>query len=210
MTGWFTVIGVAGCGGGLRVEHTCWKDTLVYSSACYVFRDSQRMPLHKENSTDNNSGMTKRCVDGSALAVGDSCQDDRDECQDDDFYSCHSSSRDIDSVLKWKWCERCQHRRPPRSHHCIICSKCILKRDHHCYMTGRCIGFANQRHFTVMNFYIGVSALGGLVLEFRWAECWWKNKGITLVQKVVGTESVTYTLFFWRSRDLKIENRSTH
>lgn len=29
-------------------------------------------------------------------------------------------------------CKKCDSPRPPRTHHCSICNKCILKMDHHC------------------------------------------------------------------------------
>lgn len=53
----------------------------------------------------------------------------------------------------WKPCLICQTQRPPRTHHCPLCKKCVLKRDHHCFFTGTCIGLYNQRHFVVFNFW---------------------------------------------------------
>lgn len=43
---------------------------------------------------------------------------------------------------------------PPRSHHCVLCNKCVLKRDHHCFFTGTCVGFYNQRFFVMFCFYM--------------------------------------------------------
>ncbi|KAJ7533071.1 hypothetical protein O6H91_13G031700 [Diphasiastrum complanatum] len=31
-----------------------------------------------------------------------------------------------------RWCKRCQKPKPPLTHHCHICHRCILKMDHHC------------------------------------------------------------------------------
>jgi palmitoyltransferase len=44
----------------------------------------------------------------------------------------------LPSVLKpnWRFCPSCEANSPPRSHHCHICDKCILKRDHHCVFSG--------------------------------------------------------------------------
>lgn len=39
---------------------------------------------------------------------------------------------------------------PPRSHHCNLCGKCMLKRDHHCFFTGSCIGFYNQKFYVML------------------------------------------------------------
>ena len=43
---------------------------------------------------------------------------------------------------------------PPRSHHCILCRKCILARDHHCFFTGSCVGLSNQRYFVAYCFLL--------------------------------------------------------
>lgn len=29
-------------------------------------------------------------------------------------------------------CKKCIKPKPPRTHHCSVCNKCILKMDHHC------------------------------------------------------------------------------
>ena len=29
-------------------------------------------------------------------------------------------------------CKKCISPKPPRSHHCSVCNKCVLKMDHHC------------------------------------------------------------------------------
>lgn len=29
-------------------------------------------------------------------------------------------------------CKKCIAPKPPRTHHCSVCSKCVLKMDHHC------------------------------------------------------------------------------
>lgn len=29
-------------------------------------------------------------------------------------------------------CKKCIAPKPPRTHHCSVCAKCVLKMDHHC------------------------------------------------------------------------------
>lgn len=29
-------------------------------------------------------------------------------------------------------CKKCISPKPPRTHHCSVCNRCILKMDHHC------------------------------------------------------------------------------
>ena len=63
-------------------------------------------------------------------------------------------------------CGRCDAYKPPRSHHCRICQRCIVsnfnlyrdricnapvdsqvRMDHHCPWMNNCIGALNQKHF---------------------------------------------------------------
>jgi hypothetical protein len=31
-----------------------------------------------------------------------------------------------------RFCKKCSHYKPPRSHHCRVCDRCVLRMDHHC------------------------------------------------------------------------------
>ena len=44
-------------------------------------------------------------------------------------------------------CKKCIHPKPPRTHHCSVCDKCILKMDHHCPWINGCVGHFNHRYF---------------------------------------------------------------
>ncbi|KAF8790802.1 palmitoyltransferase ZDHHC16-like [Argiope bruennichi] len=44
-------------------------------------------------------------------------------------------------------CKRCIAPKPPRTHHCIVCNRCILKMDHHCPWLNNCVGHFNHRYF---------------------------------------------------------------
>ncbi|XP_055685929.1 palmitoyltransferase ZDHHC20-B isoform X3 [Lutzomyia longipalpis] len=46
-----------------------------------------------------------------------------------------------------RYCEKCQHVKPDRCHHCSVCGVCVLKMDHHCPWVGNCIGFTNYKFF---------------------------------------------------------------
>ncbi|KAJ2879557.1 Palmitoyltransferase, partial [Coemansia aciculifera] len=47
-------------------------------------------------------------------------------------------------TLKPRFCRTCKGFKPPRTHHCSDCDKCVLKMDHHCPWTNNCVGFNNQ------------------------------------------------------------------
>ncbi|GFY50887.1 palmitoyltransferase ZDHHC16, partial [Trichonephila inaurata madagascariensis] len=55
-------------------------------------------------------------------------------------------------------CKRCIAPKPPRTHHCIVCNRCILKMDHHCPWLNNCVGHFNHRYFFMFCAYawIGV------------------------------------------------------
>lgn len=44
-------------------------------------------------------------------------------------------------------CDTCNHRRPPRAHHCSRCGVCVLQLDHHCTLLNACIGLRNFKFF---------------------------------------------------------------
>ncbi|XP_069756394.1 palmitoyltransferase ZDHHC16-like isoform X2 [Narcine bancroftii] len=44
-------------------------------------------------------------------------------------------------------CRKCINPKPPRTHHCSICNRCILKMDHHCPWLNNCVGHFNHRYF---------------------------------------------------------------
>jgi hypothetical protein len=68
-----------------------------------------------------------------------------------------------------RWCKRCKVFKPyfphafrerhevdetrPRTHHCSICGRCVLKMDHHCPWTLNCVGAHNHAHFLRFLFY---------------------------------------------------------
>lgn len=37
-----------------------------------------------------------------------------------------------DGFPKFRFCRKCQTFKPPRTHHCSACNRCIMKMDHHC------------------------------------------------------------------------------
>ena len=62
-----------------------------------------------------------------------------------------------------KKCNKCKCVKPPRSHHCSTCERCVLKMDHHCPWMNNCVGLTNQKSFILFNFYTMVTAAWTLI-----------------------------------------------
>ncbi|XP_046387170.1 palmitoyltransferase ZDHHC16A isoform X2 [Ischnura elegans] len=71
-------------------------------------------------------------------------------------------------------CKKCISPKPPRTHHCSVCNKCILKMDHHCPWLNNCVGFGNHRYFFMYMVYmcLGVIFLIIFGFEIAYVEVW--------------------------------------
>ncbi|KAL7719965.1 Palmitoyltransferase [Entamoeba marina] len=81
------------------------------------------------------------------------------------------SKKLIDSNYPAQYCCYCNHFKPPRTRHCVVCDKCVLERDHHCSWLGFCVGKHNLRYFWQFCFSIwGVSLVGAIIYLMFWFE----------------------------------------
>ncbi|KAI3677512.1 hypothetical protein L6452_36776 [Arctium lappa] len=63
-----------------------------------------------------------------------------------------------------RYCKKCSLHKPPRSHHCRICKRCVLRMDHHCVWMNNCVGHANYKVFFVFVVYALIACLYSLIL----------------------------------------------
>ena len=47
-------------------------------------------------------------------------------------------------------CSHCQTYKPPLSHHCRICNRCVSRMDHHCPWMNNCVGANNFSEYLSM------------------------------------------------------------
>ncbi|XP_017771905.1 PREDICTED: probable palmitoyltransferase ZDHHC16 isoform X2 [Nicrophorus vespilloides] len=71
-------------------------------------------------------------------------------------------------------CKKCIAPKPPRTHHCSVCNKCILKMDHHCPWLNNCVGYNNHRYFFMYMAYMVVGVLFLIIFgaELAYNELW--------------------------------------
>ena len=70
----------------------------------------------------------------------------------------------------WGKCLDCDQVKPPKTHHCPCCRRCILKRDHHCFLTTVCVGFRNLRFMIVYSYYSAAAAAYTFYLVYEYVK----------------------------------------
>jgi len=65
---------------------------------------------------------------------------------------------------KLAMCSQCQTFKPPQSHHCRICNRCVSRMDHHCPWMNNCVGAGNLKHFFLFLIYTWSCSVYCLVL----------------------------------------------
>ncbi|KAJ1844775.1 Palmitoyltransferase [Coemansia sp. RSA 2703] len=66
---------------------------------------------------------------------------------------------------KPRYCRMCRAFKPPRTHHCVECERCVLKMDHHCPWTNNCVGYYNQAHFLRFIYTVDVTCAFAILLH---------------------------------------------
>ncbi|GAA0140083.1 protein modifying enzyme [Lithospermum erythrorhizon] len=61
-------------------------------------------------------------------------------------------------------CDKCSAFKPPRTHHCRVCRKCVLRMDHHCVWINNCVGHRNYKAFFVLVFYATMASIYSLII----------------------------------------------
>ncbi|XP_026463805.1 palmitoyltransferase ZDHHC15B-like isoform X1 [Ctenocephalides felis] len=62
-----------------------------------------------------------------------------------------------------RYCDKCQHIKPDRAHHCSVCGTCVLKMDHHCPWVNNCVSFFNYKYFIL---FLGYALIYCLYISF--------------------------------------------
>lgn len=79
-----------------------------------------------------------------------------------------ATSFTVKSNGEFRYCKKCQARKPDRAHHCSTCRRCVLKMDHHCPWLATCIGLRNHKAFLLFLIYTTVFCF----YAFAVSGCW--------------------------------------
>lgn len=164
---WFVFIQVVANWACLMCYDTSYKASADRPHARYGNHQAMQVSCTEPSKTDNMHRFPDKeynSVDWNNVATGNGYTQDKSvkiDVDDGEILSSKKLDEESRILTRW-WCTVCQHKSPPRAHHCVVCNKCILKRDHHCYMTGVCIGYYNQRYFVVLSGYTALASGIGL------------------------------------------------
>ncbi|CAN7999497.1 unnamed protein product [Ixodes pacificus] len=91
-------------------------------------------------------------------------------------------------------CKKCIAPKPPRTHHCSICNRCVLKMDHHCPWLNNCIGHFTHRYFFMFCSYMLLGIMFLMVFGYKIAYEEYFNKPTTVRPGVVTFTSIACSL----------------
>lgn len=83
-----------------------------------------------------------------------------------------ATSFTVKSNGEFRFCKKCQARKPDRAHHCSTCRRCVLKMDHHCPWLATCIGLRNHKAFLLFLIYTTLFCF----YAFAVSGCWVWNE----------------------------------
>ncbi|CAH2050877.1 unnamed protein product [Thlaspi arvense] len=70
-----------------------------------------------------------------------------------------SDQQPIKTGIQRKRCDKCSVYKPPRTHHCRSCRRCILRMDHHFIWINNCVGLRNYKAFFVLVAYTTMASI---------------------------------------------------
>lgn len=77
-------------------------------------------------------------------------------------FNSHSRKKPEGGIIRW--CDNCNCEKPPRSHHCSVCRRCVAAYDHHCPWINNCVGYRNAGNFLRLLFWTLSSVIASDIL----------------------------------------------
>jgi len=95
------------------------------------------------------------------------------------------------------FCKKCQKNKPPRTFHCTICGRCILKQDHHCPWVLNCIGFYNHHYFALFLFYLWLGTFYTSLLSIPTILNWNFDMKTQALQEILALVTILFSWIFF-------------
>lgn len=110
------------------------------------------------------------------------------------------SKKEAPAINEWTVCTKCEVYRPPRSHHCRTCRRCVRRMDHHCPWINNCVGELNFKYFFLFLVYTGLLCVYGIILiVVDWTVHYNEVEGQSPIDKIVTVallfEAIIFGLF---------------
>ena len=105
--------------------------------------DSQEEALNTEEGLSPNAGGHPLALRGAAIAAA----------IEEQYKQLSGDTYALKDLMQYRYCQSCREIKPPRTHHCSVCSRCYLRMDHHCPWVGSCVAFNNHKLFILFLTY---------------------------------------------------------
>ena len=80
------------------------------------------------------------------------------------------------SLIKFRYWQVWDNVQPPRSRHCEMWNKWILKYDHHCFYIANWVGYHNHKYFVLLIFYTTLACIfDSLCFVYGWSQGWFDS-----------------------------------
>ncbi|GAB0134403.1 hypothetical protein EsDP_00002777 [Epichloe bromicola] len=106
-----------------------------------------------------------------------------------------ATSFTVKSNGEFRFCKKCQARKPDRAHHCSTCRRCVLKMDHHCPWLATCLGLRNYKPFLLFLVYTTLLSFYAFAVSGTWVWSEVIHEDVQQFDKILPVNFVVLSIF---------------